>query len=70
MLLNLLKHIFQEENQTGFAAQQNRLTKEEIIITMSAGRFTRFFRKFRDNEGWQAEVANGWVTPAKGHPAT
>lgn len=64
--MKVLLSIRQQTDNTGMAIIQDRFTKEEIIITMPADRYGRFFRKFRDHVGRQVEVANGWVIPV-GH---
>jgi hypothetical protein len=61
--MKILQSIRQQTEQTGMAIIQNRLTQEEIIITMPADRFSRFLRKFRNHVGRQVEVANGWIFP-------
>jgi hypothetical protein len=61
--MKLLKKIYTEENQHGYAVLEDTFTKEETIITMPADLYTRFLKKFKDLVGQQVEVANGWIFP-------
>jgi len=61
--MKYLAAIHHEENEQGFAILKDVFTNEETIITMPAGRFEKFFRKFRNLIGQRVEVANGWIIP-------
>lgn len=61
--MKLLRRIHKDESNQGYAVVEDAQTKEQIIITMPADRFSRFWRKFRDLIGQQVEVANGWIFP-------
>jgi len=66
--MKYLSAIHQEENEKGSAVLKDEFTKEETIITMPAGRFEKFYRKFGNLIGQRVEVANGWIFPQSQEP--